>query len=386
MKTPVNAILSPLQVQPAAESVKTDQPRVGIRRYGDIVAFPDGEGSYTAFHARNLEVADIPKEIWNEMQETTFVEALPLRLLKNPESEDAVDLKTWEEELNPETTTQRISSQIRALTINTTQICNLACAYCAAGGDGTYNDAVKNISVEKTLPQIKFFIDRLPAHGTFQIIFLGGEPLLHPQGLVAIGTYAQELCKEKEINLSVKIITNGTLITEAIVESLKPLRPGWNISIDGPNEINDVVRPSKNGKPSTPQTLKGLELLVSNKSNWNGISLHAVFNKHNPDVFSTYMFFRELGVDYFELTLDVFESDPEMTAQYISGMNKVAEHAFTNGGEEALRKILTFDSFFESLGKFHSHLSGFTTAIDTGDKNILDFALQSEEWLASLMP
>src|SRR5690606_27575887 len=78
-------------------------------------------------------------------------------------------LQDWESENNPNVKSGRMDFGIRSLTINVTQICNLKCTYCAAGGDGTYGQAQTRISVEKTLPQLKFFLEKLPEGASFKI-------------------------------------------------------------------------------------------------------------------------------------------------------------------------------------------------------------------------
>ncbi len=116
------------------------------RRFKDIVAFKWEQGAPLAFHARNLEVAEISAEAWEGLQG----DALSL-------SEATEELKLWEQEVNPDVKSGKLEIGIRSLTVNVTQICNLKCTYCAAGGMVPMVLHKLKINVEKTLPQLKFF-------------------------------------------------------------------------------------------------------------------------------------------------------------------------------------------------------------------------------------
>jgi uncharacterized protein len=239
--------------------------------------------------------------------------------------------------------------KIRTLILNVTQICNLKCTYCAAGGDGSYGSPQTKINVEKTLPQIKFFLERVPEGETFRIKFLGGEPLLYPDGIQEIGNYVRMMAAEKNIRAQFGIVTNGTLITDRAMEVLKNLKMNINVSIDGPAEINDRMRPAKNHQSSTAMTLEGLRKLSAARKDLGSLGVHGVFNKDNVDLVSTYEFYETLNVDHYEFTFAVDENDDDSNRLFVDQMNKIAQIAFAKGGEDALRKITFFDTYFNAL-------------------------------------
>lgn len=323
-----------------------------LRRHKDIIAIRDGSHPPVAFHARNLEVAAVSNALWESMAPTSFDNGFEMQMLP---TEDGVvleaysELEAWQDEINPNLTTKEFSSGINSLTLNVTQLCNLHCTYCAAGGDGTYGDPVAKISVEKTLPQIQYFLSRAKADQNFHITFLGGEPLLYPDAIRLIASYANQLAELKNINLRFSVITNATLISEGILDILTAIRANVIVSIDGPPETHDVARPQKNGKGSSTAALAGLKLLLKKKQFLGKISLHAVFSRSNLEVVKAYVFFQKFDVDSYEFTFDVTESDRSVSSQFMIEMSKVASMAFQNGGEKSLRKISLFDSYFQSL-------------------------------------
>lgn len=322
-----------------------------IRRHKDIIAIKEGMANPVGFHAKNMEVAELSEAIWATMAPTTFENGFVTYFEPNEVQDQEVltALEDWNHEENPEAFTGVLGSDIRSLTINVTQICNLHCVYCAAGGDGTYGDPVAKISLEKTLPQVSYLIGRLKPGSTFSITFLGGEPLLYPEAMRSIADYAKAVAEEKNVTLKFLVITNGTLINDRAVEILKALNTDVTVSIDGPPEIQDRMRPQKNGKSSSEMAVKGIELLVKNRGSLGRILLRAVFAKNNTEVLKCYEYLSQFNPDAYEFNFDLEEADPEHNRKYVSEMAQVAKLAYERGGELELRKIDLFNNYFDSL-------------------------------------
>lgn len=346
-----------------------------MRRHSDIIAIKYGNRAPVALHARNLEVASISEESWNSMAPTSFDNSFEMKMLVH---EDGVDeeafkaLEQWQSEDIAGSVIKKIAPKVKSLTINVTQLCNLHCVYCAAGGDGTYGEPVAKISIAKTLPQVEFFIGKLAVGEQFQITFLGGEPLLYPEAIQAIGNHAKEVAKKVGAKVSFKVITNATLISDKVLDVLADLNLNFIVSIDGPPESHDRVRPQKNGQGSAAAALEGLRLLLNRKEQFGKILIHAVFSKNNLDVEEAYRFFRSLPVDAFEFTFDITESDRDSNIRFMSEMVKVAELAFSIGGESELRKISLFDSYFYAIDnqiKTENHCGAGKSLLSIDSKN-----------------
>ncbi len=318
-----------------------------LRRHKDIIAFKKSGTEPVAFHARNLEVAALSQEAWEAMSPTQIALAEPV--FRTSAEEGLQNLEEWNQEQNPAVKSGRIEFGIRSLTLNVTQICNLHCTYCAAGGDGTFGDPQKKISVEKTLPQLQFFLQKLPAGSPFHITFLGGEPLLYPEAMELIADYVLAQAQEKSIRASFSVVTNGTLFSENALRILKKIKCTVTVSIDGPAEINDRTRPQRNGQGSTAKVVEGIRKLVANKTELGPLVLHAVFSKNNTEVVKSYEFLCSFDVNFYEFTYTVDPSDELSSQAYTEGMKSIAEIAYARGGEAALRKIALFDHYFSAL-------------------------------------
>jgi uncharacterized protein len=138
--------------------------------------------------------------------------------------------------------------------------CNLNCLYCYAQG-GDYGRGASLMA-----PQVaRKAIDRVLEH--FQeiqtVVFFGGEPLLN---LAAIKAACQHLL-EKQAAGKIKrmpyfgTVTNGTLLTEAAIEVINKYKIDVTVSIDGPKEVNDKLRPFRSGTGSYASIKRGVERL-----------------------------------------------------------------------------------------------------------------------------
>ena len=319
-----------------------------LRRFEDIIAVQTSDGGIVAYHARNLEVAELSTEAYQQMATINLkTNAAPLQILADDEASKS--LKHWQAEHNPDVKSGKVEFGIKSLTLNVTQICNLKCSYCAAGGDGTYGDPVNRINVEKTLPQLKFFLDKLPGGSFFNLSFVGGEPFLYPEAMKLIYDYIQAESKGRNISCKYMVTTNGTLITDSVLEMLTTMKIHVTVSLDGSAAINDKVRPSKSNLSSTEQTLDGIKKLVSIRSSLASIGISGVYSSQNLEVKNSYLFFKTLGADWFEFNFSYTEKDSTAQLEYLSQMREVAELAWSYGGETELRRIKAFNAYFETL-------------------------------------
>jgi len=339
-----------------------------MRRYKDIIAVkltPEeslgqqkSTPTLTAFHARNLEVAEISEEAFAEMKVINLNSSAAPDIDQFQDAEAGEQLQNWQEDTEFHGRTGDLKFGIRSVTINVTQICNLRCTYCAAGGDGTYGDPVTKISIEKTLPQLKFFIEKLKDGQKFTISFVGGEPLLYPEAVQNICQYVTDLKKTKNFVPVFSLITNATLVTEQVAQALKPYNLHVTVSMDGEAKTNDIMRPTKNNQSSTELTLQGLQELKKIHTNLGSLGVSAVVNKQNMNIVETYKYFQSLGFDWYEFNYDYSDKSDAANDNYIQQMQELAAYAYQQGlkknnsrqeAEAELRRIKSFDLYFKLL-------------------------------------
>jgi len=140
----------------------------------------------------------------------------------------------------------RLTTTIKPIVIMNLD-CNLACPYCFEG-----NRKGKHYLTEETAGEVVRFIGaRLPGKNAINPVFYGGEPLLSADRIVRLSRMLQDLADANGAGYEFGMITNGTLLTRALVDRLRPF--GFrtaNVTLDGPRQVHDASRPFKNGAGS----------------------------------------------------------------------------------------------------------------------------------------
>lgn len=103
--------------------------------------------------------------------------------------------------------------------VELTRACNLPCKHC-------YISAGRPRENELTTAEVLHLLDQLRAHGVFVVVFLGGEPTLRPD-FTRIVQYAHRL------GLVVSIGSNGTYITQELIDALPREECFVSVSLDG---------------------------------------------------------------------------------------------------------------------------------------------------------
>jgi len=133
--------------------------------------------------------------------------------------------------------------------------CNLACRYCYGLGNVRNQGDMSWETAAKILNYLKKQTNN-ECHPVV-VQFTGGEPLLN----FALIEKMIKASREENLPIIFQIQTNATLLTPQIVTQLKEWKIGIGVSLDGIPSVNDAMRPSRDGSPSTLQVVRGIELL-----------------------------------------------------------------------------------------------------------------------------
>ena len=175
-------------------------------------------------------------------------------LVESREAEDAA-LEAFFREVRED------ASHLR-LTLLTTLQCNFACDYCIQG-DHTdhHNGAAARMSLDTAATVATWLEDRLDtlAPGKFTITFFGGEPLLNLPVVYALAERLSAACRARGVAMAINLITNGLLLTEAVVDRLLPLGlTGVKITLDGDKATHDRLRPLRGGQGTFDRILANM--------------------------------------------------------------------------------------------------------------------------------
>lgn len=153
--------------------------------------------------------------------------------------------------------------KVNSITLAVTENCNLRCEYC--GYMEKYlnkNYHLKNMSKEVAFKAIDFLMENSSGQCELSVSFYGGEPLLNFDLVKACVDYCREYypCRMPQYHIT----TNGLLLNrEDIIDYLVDNDFMVTISLDGPQERQDIFRKKVNGAPSYFEVISGLKLLYN---------------------------------------------------------------------------------------------------------------------------
>lgn len=170
----------------------------------------------------------------------------------------------------------RFSSQIFSLTIAPTMNCNMNCPYC-------YEKKENKIMSDDVIEAlVKFFSDNVK-DGRYKgvvVSWYGGEPLMAKEIVYRLSQRFIEICKNKNIQYSAEMITNGTLMDYSTAKKLKEecVVRKIQITIDGLEKINNERRRLKNNAGSFNTIISNL---VAAKNIFDLINIRVNIDKDN---------------------------------------------------------------------------------------------------------
>ncbi len=150
---------------------------------------------------------------------------------------------------------------LHALSLAIAQKCNLGCTYCYAQ-QGEFGGAAKNMPKETADRAVDLLVSGAEPGARLNLAFLGGEPLVNRTALQAVTRRAAGLAQSRGVTLNFSITTNGTLLTEADAAFFEEFGFAVTVSLDGPAEVHDMLRPYKGGKGSFDRVMSNVRPLL----------------------------------------------------------------------------------------------------------------------------
>lgn len=188
----------------------------------------------------------VPKE---ELIRDFSISEIQLSKLLNSLNNSLSDCQNIEEEKKYD------GRYIKRITLHVSNDCNLRCRYCYASG-GSYQLPRKLMTQEMASDFLSFCFNSFDNIGS--IVFFGGEPLMNVEVINYICEKFTSYYKESKISYLPKfgIITNGTIVNEAILQLIQKYITTITVSIDGPKDVNDYNRKFANGNGSYEKIAK----------------------------------------------------------------------------------------------------------------------------------
>ncbi len=199
------------------------------------------------------------------------------------------------------------STVVKALCLHIAHDCNLACKYCFAE-EGEYKGHRALMSYEVGRKALDFLIASSGNRKNLEVDFFGGEPLMNWQvvkDLVAYGREQEGLHNKK---FRFTLTTNGVLLSDEVMEFANREMSNVVLSIDGRKEINDRMRPSRNGKGSYDLILPRFKKLAESRDQ-NNYYVRGTFTHNNLDFSEDVKHLADLG--FKQISVEPVVAQPE---------------------------------------------------------------------------
>lgn len=228
--------------------------------------------------------------------------------------------------------------EFNSFSLLVTENCNLACKYCY---EVTSVKGHRNVvmSEDTARAAVDFMFKSAKSSPKIAVTLFGGEPTLMPNIIDIVCNRGKELAIQHNKKFKVSMITNATIMNDKLHAVLTKHLDIWEttqLSIDGPAEIQDKNRITKDGSGS-------FHLIEKNFPIWkklygDTLSIHGVLRKDTiPELYNIFLYFKEqwrenklwfmpetgIGNEY--SMDDVVAYDVEMEKIYKYIMNEVRE-------------------------------------------------------------
>jgi uncharacterized protein len=145
--------------------------------------------------------------------------------------------------------------------------CNLACTYCYVYemADASWRNKPRMISAQTLDCTARRIAEHANAHqlAGVEVVLHGGEPLLCGISFIEDAVSRLRSALPAATTLSVRLQTNGTLLTPDILDALLGCRVKVGVSFDGTAGSHDARRVHADGRGSHHQVTRALQLLAA---------------------------------------------------------------------------------------------------------------------------
>jgi uncharacterized protein len=209
-----------------------------------LLVTPDVVELLDRLETRGSSPGDLPDADLDTDERETLASLAEHGFVVSGRDQERRDLETFFGEVREST------DQLR-LTVLTTLQCNFACDYCIQGDHGDYNKHAARMSLETAARLADWTESRFDAinPSSFVLTLFGGEPLLNLPVAYYLAERLWGACQARGISMLISVITNGLLLTEEVVDRLKPYGlNGIKITLDGDRDTHNRMRPLRGGQ------------------------------------------------------------------------------------------------------------------------------------------
>lgn len=184
---------------------------------------------------------------------------------------------------------------VKALCLHIAHDCNLACQYCFAE-EGEYHGRRALMSMEVGKKALDFLVANSGNRVNLEVDFFGGEPLMNWQVVKDLVIYGRSLEEANNKKFRFTLTTNGVLLNDDILEFANKEMSNIVLSIDGRQEVNDKMRPFRQGRGSYDLIVPKFQKVAESREQMNYYA-RGTFTHHNLDFSKDVMHLADLGFE-----------------------------------------------------------------------------------------
>ena len=225
------------------------------------------------------------------------------------------------------------------------EACNMRCKYCYVGENDALHNGLMPSEVARAAVDLVFRRSRgVP---NIQITFFGGEPLLNKPVMREVIAYSQMLGQQHGKTVRYSLTTNATLLDDEVIGYIKQYNFGLMISLDGPPEIQNEMRPMADGSGSFDQVARNVKRLMRRRKR---VTVRCTISNRHLNLVDIVEFLEGFG--FTRVGLSRCDGKSYRTGEYDIGPEEYAllEEQYERLLERYLRQIeqgeeLRFDQF-----------------------------------------
>ena len=196
---------------------------------------------------------------------------------------------------------------VKALCLHIAHDCNLACKYCFAE-EGEYHGRRALMSFEVGKKALDFLIANSGNRINLEVDFFGGEPLMNWNVVKQLVEYGRSQEKEHNKKFRFTLTTNGVLLNDEIMEFCNKEMSNVVLSLDGRPEVNDRMRPFRNGKGSYELIVPKFQKFAKSRGE-KDYFVRGTFTRNNLDFGNDVLHYADLGFE--KLSMEPVVASPE---------------------------------------------------------------------------
>lgn len=196
---------------------------------------------------------------------------------------------------------------VKALCLHIAHDCNLACKYCFAE-EGEYHGRRALMSLEVGKKALDFLVANSGNRRNLEVDFFGGEPLMNWDVVKELVKYGRSLEKEHNKLFRFTLTTNGVLLNDEVMEFCNKEMSNVVLSLDGRKEVNDKMRPFRNGKGSYDLIVPKFQKFAESRNQTN-YYVRGTFTRNNLDFSKDVLHYADLG--FKQMSMEPVVASPE---------------------------------------------------------------------------